>query len=204
MRGDTVHASIRFVQQHQGKSKMNRMKVSYALAVLAATLGVAHPAAAQDASTPFYIGATAGQAKFKDACTGVPDCDDKDTALKIFGGYQFNRHLAAEIGYHALGEASMTGGTLEGKAWEAVGVASWPFNDRVSVFGKLGAYSGKLEARGTDESKTDATYGVGLRYDFTPHIGVRGEWQRYSKMGGDNGIPETDVDVLSVGLVYRF
>jgi len=138
------------------------------------------------------------------ATVSIRFVQQQDTAWKIFGGYQFNRHLAAEIGYHALGEASAPGSTLERKAWEAVGVASWPFNDRFSVFGKLGAYNGKLEARGNDESKTDATYGVGLRYDFTPHIGVRGEWQRYGKLGGDRGIPETDVDVLSVGLVYRF
>jgi hypothetical protein len=44
---------------------------------------------------------------------------------------------------------------------------------------------------------------VGLQYDFTRAVGVRGEWQRYNKMGG-GAVPETDVDVLNVGVVYRF
>jgi hypothetical protein len=35
-----------------------------------------------------------------------------------------------------------------------------------------------------------------VRYDFTKHIGVRGEWQRYHDMGGGN-VVKTDVDVLS-------
>jgi hypothetical protein len=32
---------------------------------------------------------------------------------------------------------------------------------------------------------------------------VRGEWQRYTNLGGGN-VVETDVDVLSVGILYRF
>ena len=35
------------------------------------------------------------------------------------------------------------------------------------------------------------------------NVGLRGEWQRYNKMGGGN-LVETDVDVLSIGAIYRF
>jgi hypothetical protein len=41
------------------------------------------------------------------------------------------------------------------------------------------------------------------QYDLTKQVGPRGEWQRYNKMGGGS-IAETNVDVLSVGVLYRF
>jgi hypothetical protein len=34
-------------------------------------------------------------------------------------------------------------------------------------------------------------------------LGVRGEWQRYEALGGGN-LVETDVDVLSIGLIFQF
>ena len=156
-------------------------------------------AAQQPSLSSVYIGGTIGQAEYKDGGGG----DDKDTAWRILGGYQFNRHFAAELGYHNLGEASAAGGALEGTAWELVGIGAYPLVDKLSVYGKLGVYRGELEAPGAEETNTDFTFGVGLQYDLLKSVGVRGEWQRYSKMGGGN-LVETDVDVLSVGVVYRF
>jgi len=155
-------------------------------------------AAQQPGLSSVYVGGTIGQAEYKDASG-----DDKDTAWRVLGGYQFNRHFAAELGYHNLGEASGTAGALEGTAWELVGIGAYPIVDKLSVYGKLGVYRGELEAPGAEETNTDLTFGVGLQYDFLKNVGVRGEWQRYSKMGGGN-LVETDVDVLSVGVIYRF
>ena len=160
-------------------------------------------AAQQPSMSSFYIGGTVGQSDYKDGCSGIADCDEKDTAWRILGGYQFNRYFAAELGYSDLGEASGAGATVEGKAWEVVGIGSYPIVDKFSVYGKLGLYRGELKGPSGEETNNDVTYGVGLQYDFLKNVGVRGEWQRYSKMGGGN-IAETDVDVLSVGVVYRF
>src|SRR5919106_395303 len=155
-------------------------------AVLAvAAFAFAGAAAAQPSLSSVYVGGTIGQAEYKDGCAGLTDCDEKHTAWRILGGYQFNRYFAAELGYHNLGEASASAGAVEGTAWELVGVGAYPIVDRLSVYGKLGVY------------------GVGLQYDVLKNVGVRGEWQRYNKMGGGD-IGETDVDVLSVGVVYRF
>jgi OmpA-OmpF porin, OOP family len=85
-----------------------------------------------------------------------------------------------------------------------VGIGSYPIVDKLSVYGKLGLYRGELEGPAGEETNNDLTYGVGLQYDFLKNVGVRGEWQRYNKMGGGSGIPETDVDVVSIGVVYRF
>jgi OOP family OmpA-OmpF porin len=168
------------------------------------TLAVAGAVSAQTPSlSSAYIGGTIGQAEYKDGCAGIAGCDEKDTAWRLLAGYQFNRYFAAEIGYHNLGEASAPAGSVEGTAWELVGIGAYPIIDKLSVYGKLGVYRGELEAPGAEETNTDLTYGAGLQYDVLKNVGVRGEWQRYSKMGG-GAIGETDVDVLSVGVVYRF
>jgi len=42
-----------------------------------------------------------------------------------------------------------------------------------------------------------------VRYDFTRNLGVRAEWQKYQDVGGGD-IGESDVDVLSIGAIWKF
>jgi OOP family OmpA-OmpF porin len=177
---------------------MKGMKALLSAAGLAAALAMAGPAAAQ-----FYLGATIGQAEFKEGCLGTGECDDADTAWRILGGYQFNKFFAAELGYYDFGEASSGTAKLEAEAFELVAVGSFHLTDRFSVYGKVGAYQGTLKGAGTDEDTTDLTYGIGVRWDFTKRFGVRGEWQRYESLGGGS-LVETDLDVLSIGLIFSF
>jgi len=162
-----------------------------------------------------YIGADLGQAKFKASCGGFSGCDDKDTAWRVFGGYQFNRNLGAEVGYTDLGSVAGTAPGVSSRAdahaWELTGVGSIPIVGGLSAYGKLGAYYGKVEATGTagalsstaSETNTGLTYALGAQYDFTRNLGVRAQWQRYDNMGG-NSTGETDVDSMTVGVVFRF
>jgi OOP family OmpA-OmpF porin len=182
---------------------MRKLKVVLATAGLSAALGFAGSAAAQSNLASWYIGGTVGQSDFKDGCQGLGSCDKKDTAWGILGGYQFNRNFAAEFGYHDLGKASAPRGETKGNAWELTGIGALPLVDQLSVYGKLGVYRGELKAAAAKETNSDFTYGAGLQYDFTKAVGVRGEWQRYNKMGG-GALGKTDVDVLSVGVIYHF
>src|SRR5438045_8500188 len=53
---------------------------------------------APSASAQPYVGLAFGQAKYIDACAGVPSsitCSGSDTSLSMFGGYKFNPHFAA-------------------------------------------------------------------------------------------------------------
>jgi OOP family OmpA-OmpF porin len=179
------------------------MKSIKALVAVAALTVAGSALAQQPKLSSAYIGGTLGQSEYKDGCNGLSDCDKKDTAWRILGGYKFNQYFAAELGYHDLGEASAQAGAVEGNAWEVVGLASYPVIDKLSVYGKLGLYRGELEAPSAKETNSDITYGLGLQYDVLKNVGVRGEWQRYNKMGGGE-VVETDVDVLSIGVVYRF
>lgn len=146
-----------------------------------AALTVSAGALAQQTTVPgFYIGAEVGQADFG---------SEEDTAFKLIGGYQLHRNVAAEIGYGMLVDK----GSTEVTSLEAVAVGIFPVMDRLSVIGKLGFAN---VDSGSDDS-TDLTYGVGVQYDITRNLGARAQWQRYDT-------DPTEVDLLSVGVVYRF
>jgi OmpA-OmpF porin, OOP family len=150
--------------------------------------------------------------------------DDTDIAFKIFGGYKFNKYFALEGGYFNLGQFGYTAtttpaGTLTGKIklqglnLDAVGIL--PITKKFSAFGRVGvnyaeakdnfASTGAVPTP-TDPSpsKTDTNYkvGLGLQYDFTRHVGLRGEWERYriNDAVGNDG----DINMYSVGVVVMF
>ena len=196
-----------------------------AIAVFAVTASAfALPAAAQPNTSAFYLGAGIGQSKAKDWCSGTGgtgiSCDDKKTAWKAFGGYQFNRYLSAELGYANLGKftASFGSATDEAKvtAWELSAIGAWPvMADRLSIFGRLGAYRAKVKediniGGSASHDNNDVTLGFGLQYDFTRNLGVRGEWQRYQKVGGGDvalgaGTGEkSNLDVFGISALWRF
>jgi OOP family OmpA-OmpF porin len=199
---------------------MSLKKTTIAALVAASGLALSSGAFAQakPADTGFYIGASVGQstADCDTSGTGL-SCDDKDTAYKVFGGYKFNRNLAVEAGYTPLGEVTASGGgvniTAEATAWELVGVGMFPLGNNFSVYGKLGLYSGELEVSSNigasgDKTTTDLTYGLGVQFDFTRNLGIRGEWQRYSGIKTPSTAvtdeDDTDVDVLSIGVLWKF
>jgi OOP family OmpA-OmpF porin len=160
----------------------------------------------------FYVGGSVGQSKIDCDTGGVPgaSCDDSDTAYRIFGGYQFNKHLAVELGYNQFGEARASVGAIsvtgEAKGWDLVAVGTLPISQQFAVFGKLGMHMTDFDVStnvpgvgNSSESNSDLTYGVGLQYNFNKNLGLRAEWQQFKKVGDD-----TDVDVISIGVVYHF
>src|SRR5438128_1350448 len=112
------------------------------------------PATAQMSMSSAYVGGGFGQSKFSDGCQG----------------------------------ASGAGGSAEAKAtaWELDAVGSFPVWQQLSILGRLGLYygEGKIDVPGASGKKntTDLTYGLGVGWDFNKNLGVRGEWQRYSKV----------------------
>ena len=179
--------------------------------------GFAVPAAAQE--TGLYVGGSIGYAQYKDICDVVSSavtCDDTDTAWRAFGGYQFNRYFALELGFADLGATTGSGSvgsfSVEAKeAWDLTGVISIPLATRLAALLRIGAHRTRTTideqgpAFGTaHEAKTGTSfsYGLGAEYAFGK-LGVRAEWQRYDNVdGGQRG--ESDVDVFSVGLLFRF
>ncbi len=182
------------------------MKRKHAAALALAFAAAAWPAASHSMDLgDFYAGASLGQSKLRDC--GLPGCDDKDTAWRIFGGYQFDRHFSAELGYHDFGKAGFTGGDIKANAWELVGIAAWPINEQFSIYGKAGGFRGETKdsgLAGRKETNSDFTYGAGVQYDVTRNVGLRAEWQRYQNLGGASLGGGRDVDVFGVGILWRF
>lgn len=190
---------------------MKKLLAAVTISMLSAT------AIAQD--NGWYVGGGFGQSKAKDFCNGLSgggvSCDDTDVAIKAMGGYQFTRNFALEFGATNAGsvEARGTGGrlTVDTGIAEGTAVGILPLGGRFSVFGKLGLYSSfvEWELRTTtlndDErtTNTDFTYGIGLGFAITPKLVLRAEWQRYKDVDGGN-IGKSDVDLMTLGLVYRF
>jgi OmpA-OmpF porin, OOP family len=183
-------------------------------ALLAGPFLASVPALAQDAG--WYIGATVGQSTGKDACNGLPagvSCDDTDTALGVFGGYQFNKYIGAELGYTDLGKFTASGLGLsseaKAKGFEVLAVGTFPIGEKFSIYGKLGFFRWDLDTSGSgsvsqSESGTDVTYALGVQYNFTKKFGVRAQYQLYKDIGNDATTGQSDVDVLGVGVVFKF
>lgn len=198
---------------------MKLKKLVSALAVLeitaiAAPAAIAAEMAAGD--TGWYAGLSAGRADYKDACDGFPgSCDDDDTAWKVYGGYQFTKNWGVEFGYVDFGEIKGTVpavGTIKTEAdgWTLSGVGTLPFSNNFSGFAKLGIIRADVDTKVTgvfagsaSDSSTDWTFGLGVKYDFTQNVGLRVEWEKFNNLG-DSSTGEGDIDLISLGLVFKF
>ncbi|MEX0958592.1 MAG: OmpA family protein [Burkholderiales bacterium] len=154
--------------------------------------------------------------------TSIED-DDRDIGFKLLAGRKFNPYFAVEGGYFNLGEFGFTANTapagsltgnikLQGLNLDAVGML--PFTQRFSALGRVGATytqakdtftgTGAVAVSDPNPEKSEWNYkvGLGVQYDFTRALAVRGEWERYrvNDAVGNQG----DIDMLLVGLVYTF
>ena len=194
-------------------AKLSRLLGSALIAVAA----LATPAHAQwmggrlDTNV-FYLGGGVAHSRAQDefcsdaAAVGLTSCDRKDMAWKAIVGYQFHPNVAVEGGYTHFGKYTASGapGTVEikVKAWELLGILSWPLAQGFSVYGKAGVYFWDADATvtagatrvGLNDDGTSWTAGLGVAYDFTRNFTARAEWQRYSE----------DFDIFGVSLLYKF
>ena len=186
---------------------MRIASVITALGLVAAVFAL--PASAQ---TPggWYIGYKAGQSKYNFSCTGT--CSDTGAGYGLFGGVGLHPNVAVEFGYADLGKTTFGASNLRATLWEASAVGAWWFGSRqqFGVLGRLGAYTGDLKSTtpstGAElkHGTTDLTYGLGGQWNLSSKFGARVEYQKYSKLGGGGFSTKEDVDLLSLGLLYKF
>ena len=53
-------------------------------------------------------------------------------------------------------------------------------------------------------TKVKTTFGIGASYGFTPQFAVRADFDTYRKLGDSNTTGEGTVDMISIGVVYKF
>ena len=188
------------------------MKKLVAIALMSAA-----PLAFADAG--FYMGAGVGQTSFDvgdTAGTGI-NVDDSDTGFKIYGGYKFNPNFAVEAGYADIGSATMDfpgffNAEVEASALFVDAVGSLPLNEQFSVFGRVGLAMTNTEltvnvpglgSETLDDDEAEIKFGLGAQFSFSKNVALRGEWERYVDVGGDN-TGEGDVDVIGLSVNVMF
>jgi OOP family OmpA-OmpF porin len=149
--------------------------------------------------------------------------DSHDTAWKLFGGYQFNEFIAAEAGFYRLGDfngvttisapapASVVGGSWDVKAVSISAVATYPIVNRFGLLFKAGLAASRLEVNvsaptgfSRSETRVQPLLGLGVKFDVTKNIGLRGEFERFVNVGDGSTTGQSSLNVWSASALYRF
>ncbi len=167
--------------------------------------------------------AALGSLGFGSSTTG----DETDIGFKLYGGYRFNRNFAVEGGYTDLGKFTahsvITAGGSGTADWEwdgySIDVAAlgiFPVNERFEIFGRAGLGIWNLDFSFTasgpggtgiasdSDSGVSPLLGFGAALNINPQIGVRVEYERHFKVGGDDTAGDSDIDLISLGVLFKF
>ncbi len=186
-------------------------------------------------SAGWYSGLSVGQ---DDLGAGVPPLSaappsivsgsEANAGFKIYGGYQFSRHLAVEGRLSDFGRSETLRddttppfGTAPGRSsgfrLDAVGIV--PLRGGFSLFGKIGTlYSparnfvpggGLTQVPGSADPNPkpfewNARYGLGASYDVSSSTGLHFKYERASSYVGDARIGDGNVGIWSFGLIKRY
>jgi hypothetical protein len=181
------------------------MKAPKLLALM--SFALAAPVCAQETPAHFYVGASAGKACWRPGCATSAGCNNNPVSLRAFAGYQINSTFAVEGAFTNFGIVNDASSKLKGHAWEAVGLAFWPPDTAISLYGKFGAFYSRIEGTGAlggnKETSNGPTLGFGFQADFTRRIAFRGEVQHYWYIGGGT-LPKSNINAVTGGLLWRF
>jgi opacity protein-like surface antigen len=191
----------------------------------------------------WYVGAGLGLAHANDASgnaasgnstvaqygiSEITSHDDNSGTLSLFGGYQFNEHIAAELAYNYLGSYDLHGYTAPGHtlpagreedradAFSLAAVFTAPLNKSFSLYAKLGPTLTMNEERtcisnirwcdSSSDVKAGLIFGAGGSFSFPRLIGkLRLEVDGFNRVGDNyNEFTAGRFSVLQVQYVYSF
>jgi hypothetical protein len=160
-----------------------------------------------------------------------PVTDDANSQRSlVFGGYRWASDLAVEGSLSSAASYALrpfdastrrgVGLSLTGSpdvathTWNANVFTSWSFRSRFSLCGRLGyaqsesvpAYAlASLPPSDPRRLRDGVNYGVGVRYDITPALGLRLEYARFPRFAGESVAgPLPDSDQVQFGMQFRF
>ncbi len=156
----------------------------------------------------------------------TPAADDATQRALVFGGYRWANDVAIEAAFNASDKYALHPGTIgvssiglglsdPARTWNADIYTSWEFVHSLSLYGRLGyaqsdsrSLSGPATLLTSDARRLrdGVNYGVGLRYDVTRLLGLRVEYSRFNRFGGENVnaglLPESDQ--VTLGVQFKF
>jgi opacity protein-like surface antigen len=159
-----------------------------------------------------------------------PVGDDTGRRALLLGGYRWANDIALEgslstadryalqpfdaAAPRGVGLTLSATPALTSRTWNADVYTSWSFRKSFALYGRLGYAQSEAvpgyavaalppsEAR---RVRDGVNYGVGVRYDVTPALGLRLEYARFSRFAGEaitGALPESDQ--LQLGMQFRF
>lgn len=211
-----------------------RKQSGVVLAGIATFSILAQEAVAADGSS-WMVGASIGSSNFEyDAgrCeNAMPSaalswsCTSKNSDLgyKLTAGYRFAPVFSLEAAYVNFGKLEINGASSNPSATEIHGetkasgfnlmaVGHYAFNEKLSIFGKLGFIVAKATAsealtgaqRSVSESSATSAFGLGGQYNLARNLSLRVEWERFKSIGDEQKTHTNDIDLPSLGVMYTF
>jgi len=159
---------------------------------------------------------------FKDSSVYQGSQDRGNVGWKLFGQFDPGKkdHVLFEAGYQQLGDTEFDGlyqgvpdqGTIETTTIEASVAYRYPFTEKFSAGGRVGAANVDVEEREVFggipyESSASETIGFGgimFRMDFSDRWGLSAHWDRYLDVGKVGQTGEGDIDVYGISADFRF
>ena len=144
--------------------------------------------------------------------------EERESTYKLFGGYQFNRHIGLELGYFDMGRFGFRAtttppGTLSGNFRVQGGnldlVGTLPLAGDLSALARIGmqyartwdeiSSSGAVVVTNTNPSdhETNVKVGLGLQYAFSPGFLLRGEVEAFRLSDGVGHHPNVTTYLIS-------
>ncbi|GAA0399301.1 outer membrane beta-barrel protein [Cocleimonas flava] len=150
-------------------------------------------------ANPYFFGGSIGASEASSYCSGESNCEDTDTAWKIFGGYKFTDKLSVEGAYMNLGDIYKNGQNSDVSAFSAYGVGTLPVTEQFDVFGKVGATRWSSDNTDGSESGFGASFGVGAKMHINENTKLRAEWEKVLDVETSDS-ESSDINMLSVGV----
>jgi predicted porin len=165
-----------------------------------------------------FAGVSSSWAKY-----GSVMAEDNGTGALLYGGYQFANDVAVEAAFGrsdgsalalarpGMGLALASPGDVASRRWNVDLYTSYKFGAAFALYGRVGYLQNEalpaylLVNTANPHPQQGVNYGVGLRYDMSPTLGLKLEYARFGRLAFDTfsgAFPESDQ--VQIGVQYRF
>lgn len=150
--------------------------------------------------------------------------DDSDTSWGALMGYQITPHVAAELNYLHLGKLEARdplllfggGATTFYRALETSGptlsvLGMLPLTDAWDAYLRAGILFADMEVTNTIGASSETStfgaeapvWGGGVRFNWGEHWSARLDYQYVDALGDRDDVGEADIEVITLGILYR-
>lgn len=150
---------------------------------LAVALAVTATPAAQ--ANDWYAGIGGGTAIAHGLDDFSQNADKNATALSLFGGYNVNQNLGAELGYLSAGDWDIRGTDFNSKGVTLSVIGRLPLNDIFSAFAEGGGYLYHVKSVNGGDDNLAPLAGLGLSARVHDWVDIQARYRYLVRVGDD-------------------